>query len=72
MNIVYPNLESQMCEKNLTLPDLAKSTGIDLISLEKKMQGLLPWKLHEVVKICVYLKRSDAKFLFVQLDTNTY
>ena len=72
MNIVYPNLNRQMCEKGITFDELSDATGIDLLSLEKKMQGLLPWKLPEVVKICVYLKRPDAKYLFVQLDNNTY
>ena len=64
MNIVYPNLNSQLCENGITLSDLSNATGIDLVSLEKKIQGLLPWKLPDVVKICVYLKRSDAEFLF--------
>lgn len=71
MNIVYPNLNRQLCELGITLAELSATTGIDCVLLEKKMQGLIPWKLHEAVKICVYLKRSDIKFLFVQLDTNT-
>ena len=72
MNIVYPNLNRQLCDKGVTLDELSNVTGIDLVLLQKKMRGLLPWKLPEVVKICVYLKRSDVNFLFVQLDNNTY
>ena len=72
MNIVYPNLNRQLCDIGITLDELSDATGIDLVLLKKKMQGLLPWKLPEVVKVCVYLKCSDVKFLFVQLDTNTY
>ena len=72
MNIVYPNLNSQLCELGITLDDLSKATGIELALLKKKMQGLVPWKLHDAIKISVYLKRTDIKTLFLQLDTNTY
>lgn len=72
MNIVYPNLNRQLCDIGITLEDLSIATGIDLVLLKKKMQGLISWKLPEVIEICVHLKCSDVNSLFVQLDTNIY
>jgi DNA-binding Xre family transcriptional regulator len=71
MNIIYPNLNAKLIERGLSLKDLSDILGVNEAVIEKKMQGQLPWKLAEAVKICVYLKFPDANFLFVQLDTNT-
>ena len=75
MNIVYPNLNQRMIENGVSISDLARILVISEVMVEKKMQGLLPWKLPEAIRICLYLNYPDAKDLFVQfvqLDSNTY
>ena len=71
MKVVYPNLNNKLIERGISLKDLSEILGLNEVVIEKKMQGKLPWKLAEAVKICIYLNFPDAKLLFVQLDTNT-
>lgn len=71
MNVVYPNLNSKLIERNISIKDLSDILNVPVPIVEKKMRGSLPWKLPEAVKICLYLNFPDAKLLFVQLDTNT-
>ena len=71
MNVVYPNLSEKMKEFNITYADLAKELELPNDVLAQKLDGTLDWYLHEVIRICRLLRTSDAKFLFVQLDSKS-
>ena len=66
MNLVYPNLYRKLNDTGITLSYLAEELNIPEKCVRQKMQGQLPWKLHEVVVVCRLLNYSDAKLLFVQ------
>jgi hypothetical protein len=71
MDSIYPNLTKKMIEHNLSYTDIAEILGVNERIIAKKMLGHLPWKLHEVIKLCCYFYTSDVNFLFLQLHTNT-
>lgn len=66
MDLVYPNLYRKLNDSGVTLSHLAEVLNIPEECVNRKMQGQLPWKLHEVVAVCRLLNYSDAKLLFVQ------
>lgn len=68
---IYPNLNQKLIELGISIPDLAEHIGLNEVVVEKKMRGVLPWKLHEALRVCVLLNYSDVRLLFVQLDSIT-
>ena len=64
MNVIYPNLDKKLKENGLTYADLAKELCLPDDTLSQKIEGLLNWRLAEVICICRLLQESDAKFLF--------
>jgi hypothetical protein len=69
--IIYPNLNQILVERGISITNLAEGIGINEVVLDKKLRGLLPLKLHEAIRIGLYLNHPDMNFLFVQLDINT-
>ena len=69
--IFTPNLRQKMSDCGVSNRDIANLLGVDISVIDEKMRGYLPWYLHEAVRICTFLKTSDAEDLFVQLDSNT-
>lgn len=67
---IYPNLIHTLDEQGISLEELADICNIRQI--EKKINGFLPFKLSDAVRICLYLNRTDAKYLFFQLDNNKF
>ncbi len=72
MNVVYPNLNNQIMESRTSLDKLSNVIDCTIEELEQKLQGIIPWLLSDVVNICVFFKRTDAEYLFVQLDNTIH
>lgn len=68
---IYPNLSNRLRLFGISYASLTSILNITEDQLSLKLQGLLPWKLWEVVQICRLLEMSDVKYLFYQLDSNT-
>jgi hypothetical protein len=67
----YPNLHQEMLNCGVSVDNLAELLDVDSSEILDKMQGVSPWYLPEVVAICVHLKTSNVKKLFVRIDSNT-
>lgn len=67
---VYPNLSDRLHSYNVSYDNLARILNMSESLLSLKMQGLSPWKLWEVVQICILLETPDVNILFL-LDSNT-
>ncbi len=67
---IYPNLVQALNEQRISLEELASVCNISHI--KKKIHGSLPFKLSDAVRICLYLNRTDAKYLFFQLDNSKF
>ena len=59
MTILLKKLE----ENNISLENMIENANL-------KLQGLLPWKLSDVVQICSLLHTNDIS-IFFQLDDKT-
>lgn len=65
--ITYPNLNLKLIERGISIDDLAEIACLDASTIESKLNGTLPWKLTEVVRICIYLNYPDATHLFCSI-----
>lgn len=68
---MFRKLEAKMVLENISRLEVAKAIGIDYSSLNRKMRGETPFKLHEVVKILelinatfeeIFLSNNDEKY----------
>lgn len=64
MNSVYPNLCQKLAEHNISKHDLALCLELDDSTIDRKIQGLIPWSLVDAVRICCLVHCNDADFLF--------
>ena len=71
MTTIYNNLKIKLFENNISRNRLKDELELSGDTLDRKLQGLLPWDIVDVVRICNLVHSTDVDFLFVQLDGNT-
>ena len=71
MDHIYPNLCQELNKARVSEADLARFLGISEESIRNKLSGNESWRLSEAVNICRFLKNSNIRFLFLQLNNNS-
>lgn len=71
MNIVYPNLDTELQKQNISYQKLASLVGLSKYAMYRRVNGQTDFKLTEIVRICHVLKTLDATQLFLRLNTKT-
>lgn len=64
MKIVYHNLYQKMLTCGVSTKELAKIAGTSTFAIWLKLRGLIKWKLHEMLRVCVFFRIPDAGELF--------
>ena len=65
---LYPNLTCSLNTQNITYSQLAKAIGMSKTAIYRRKNGLIEWKLPEIVRICQFLGIEDAVWLFLRFD----
>lgn len=65
---LYPNLTCSLNDLKMTYSQLAKALGMSKTAVYRRKNGVIEWKLSEIVRICQLLNVTDAVWLFSRFD----
>lgn len=63
---VYPNLSHELKTRHISVNELAATIGLTRSAFYRRLNGVVDWKLTEVVAICQYLENFDITTLFLR------
>lgn len=66
MIVAYPNLQTAMDQRGVSVADLAKLIDRSEEIVHLKLRGVREWTLSEALAICRYFQYSDFRSLFLR------
>lgn len=71
MATLYPNIDKELSDRNMTYHDLAEALDMPPMNVYRRLNGITQWSLPEVVAVCRLFCRDDALELFLRLHNKT-
>ena len=66
MEIVYPNIETELISRQMHYSDLARAVGLSNMQMYRRLRGLSNWQLIEVMRVCKFFDHPDVNILFAR------